>query len=222
MRSELFVTTKRWNAAQSYDETLAAFEESLTRLRLDYVDLYLLHWPVPSLDRNVEGWRALIEIAATGRARAIGVSNFNADHLERVIEETGVVPALNQVELHPGLAQAELRAVHERFGVVTESYSPLAQADPQLLGNPALAEIAAAHGKSPAQAILRWHIQLGCVVIPKASSRKRLEENLALFDFALSPEEVELIGRIDSVGRVGGDPAMFAFSQRPGDLPPGE
>jgi 2,5-diketo-D-gluconate reductase A len=212
-RSEVFLTTKRWNAAQTYAETVQAFEDSLERLKLDYVDLYLLHWPVPSRDLYVEGWRALIDIGASGRARAIGVSNFNADHIERIVAETGVAPAINQVELHPGFAQSELRQVHARHGIVTESWSPLAQAHPDLFGDSRLVEIATRHRKTPAQVVLRWHLQLDCVVIPKASSPARLAENIAVFDFELSAEEMAQIEQIDVVGRIGPDPATFSFSQ---------
>jgi 2,5-diketo-D-gluconate reductase A len=212
-RAEVFLTTKRWNAAQSYDETMQAFDDSLERLGFDYVDLYLLHWPVPIHDLYVEGWRALIDIAASGRARAIGVSNFNVDHIERIVAETGVAPAVNQVELHPGFAQDELRQVHARHGIVTESWSPLAQADPRLLGDPAIVEISALHDKTPAQIVLRWHVQLGCVVIPKASSLGRLKENISIFDFELSADEMARIEQADAVGRIGPDPATFKFSQ---------
>ena len=208
-RTELFITTKLPNTDHGRAAALAQFEQSLLQLGLDYVDLYLIHWPVPAYDLYVETWEALTEIAASGRARAIGTSNFNADHLERIIAETGVVPALNQVELHPGFDQAALRAEHARLGIVTESWSPLAQAEPRLLDHPAITAPASAHGKSPAQVILRWHIQLGCVVIPKASSPKRLAENIDVFDFELSGAEVEAIGAIDIVGRIGGDPATF-------------
>jgi len=212
-RSELFVTTKRWNAAQGYEETLKAFDDSLARLQLDYVDLYLIHWPVPSIGLYVEGWRALIDIAASGRSRAIGVSNFNAEHIEELIEATGVAPAINQVELHPGFAQAPLRELHQRHGIVTESWSPLAQADPKLLADPAIIEVATAHDKTPAQVVLRWHVQLGCVVIPKASSPARLKENISIFDFELSAAEIAGIDAVDAIGRIGPDPATFSFNQ---------
>jgi 2,5-diketo-D-gluconate reductase A len=212
-RSDVFLTTKRWNAAQTYDETVQAFEDSLERLKFDYVDLYLLHWPVPSRDLYVEGWRALIDIAASGRSRAIGVSNFNVDHIERIVAETGVAPAVNQVELHPGFAQDELRELHARHGIVTESWSPLAQAKPELLGDTRVVEIATRHGKTPVQVVLRWHVQLGCVVIPKASSPARLSENISVFDFELSAEEMTQIEQVDAVGRIGPDPATFSFSQ---------
>jgi 2,5-diketo-D-gluconate reductase A len=208
-RADLFITTKLPNTEHGHAKTLAQFERSLGELGLDYLDLYLIHWPVPSIDLYVESWQALIEIAEGGRARAIGVSNFNVDHLERIIAETGVVPAVNQVELHPGFAQAELREVHARHGIVTESWSPLAQADRRVFEHPAITSAAAAHGKTAAQVILRWHIQLGCVVIPKASSPQRQAENIDVFDFELSREEMQAIEAIDAVGRIGGDPATF-------------
>lgn len=208
-RADLFITTKLPNREHGHAKALAAFERSLGQLGLDYVDLYLIHWPVPSHDLYVETWQALIEIAGTERARAIGVSNFNADHLERIIAATGVAPAVNQVELHPGFAQAELREVHARHGIVTESWSPLAQADRRVLEHPAITDAAAARGKTAAQVILRWHIQLGCVVIPKASSPQRQAENIDVFDFELTGEEVIAIEAIDVVGRIGSDPATF-------------
>jgi len=214
-RSALFVTTKLGNPDHGRDKALAAFEESLRALQLEYVDLYLIHWPAPARDLYVETWQALIELADSGQARAIGVSNFNLEHLERIIEETGRVPVVNQVELHPGFDQAELRAFHARHGIVTESWSPLAQADPRLFGHPVLQEIAAAHGKTPAQVILRWHLQLGCVVIPKASSRERLDENIAVFDFELSAAQMAAIDAIDAVGRTGPDPATFFMGWTP-------
>jgi 2,5-diketo-D-gluconate reductase A len=209
-RAEIFLTTKLANTEHGHDRALAAFDASMDSLRLDYLDLYLIHWPVPSRDLYVETWQALIELQESGRVRAIGVSNFLPEHLERIIAETGVVPAVNQVELHPGFPQSELRAVHARHGIATESYSPLAQADAGLLAEPALTAAAAAHGKSVAQVILRWHVQLGSIAIPKASSPSRLAENLDIFDFELSAAEMAAIDAITSPGRIGGDPATFA------------
>ena len=208
-RSELFVTTKLANTEHGHDKALAAFELSLERLGLDYLDLYLIHWPIPARDLYVETWEAFIELAGSGRVREIGVSNFNVEHLERIIAATGVVPAVDQVELHPGFSQPELREFDARHGIVTESWSPLVQGDKRVLEHPALEEIAAAHGKTPAQVILRWHIQLGCVVIPKASSRARLEENIAVFDFELTDAQMASVDSIEVVGRTGGDPATF-------------
>jgi 2,5-diketo-D-gluconate reductase A len=214
-RSELWITTKLANTEHGRERALAAFEQSLRALRLDYVDLFLIHWPAPMNDLYIETWEALVELAEGGGAQAIGVSNFNIEHLERIIEETGVVPAVNQVELHPGFDQAELRAFHAAHGIVTESWSPLAQADPRLFEHPTLGEVAAAHGKTPAQVILRWHIQLGCVVIPKASSRARLEENMAVFDFELDTQEVRALDAIDAIGRTGPDPSVFFMGWTP-------
>ena len=208
-RADLFVTTKLPNTDHGMAEAHAKFDESLRLLGLEYVDLYLIHWPIPAYDLYAETWRALIEIAESGRARAIGVSNFNIEHLERIIDETGVAPVLNQVELHPGFTQSALREVHAKHGIVTESWSPLAQADPRLMEHPVITAASAAHAKTAAQVILRWHIQLGCVVIPKASSPARLAENLDVFDFELSESEMSAISAIDVVGRIGGDPATF-------------
>jgi 2,5-diketo-D-gluconate reductase A len=208
-RRDLFVTTKLRNPEHGHERALAAFDASLERLGIDYLDLYLIHWPVPSTDLYVETWEAFIELAGSGRVREIGVSNFLPEHLERIIAETGVVPALNQVELHPGFPQAELRAVHAQHGIVTESWSPLAQADPVLFENPALMRIAADRAKTPAQVILRWHIQLGAVVIPKASSAERLAENIDVFGFELSDAEMSAISAIGAPGRLGPDPATF-------------
>jgi 2,5-diketo-D-gluconate reductase A len=207
-RDELFVTTKVWNADQGQDATRKAFDASLERLGLDHVDLYLIHWPVPSADRYVETWRALEKIAAEGRARAIGVSNFQIPHLQRLIDETGTVPAVNQVELHPNLVQAELRAFHAEHGIAPEAWSPLARGG--LLEDPAIATIAAKHGKSPAQAILRWHLQVGNVVIPKSVTPSRIAENLDVFGFELDAEDVRAIEALDTGTRIGPDPDEFS------------
>ena len=207
-RDELFVTTKVWNSDQGRDATLRAFDGSLSRLGLDRVDLYLIHWPVPSADRYVETWRALEEIAADGRARAIGVSNFQPAHLERLVRETGTVPAVNQVELHPHLAQPELRAFHAEHGIVTEAWSPLARGG-AVLADATVAGIAAAHGRTPAQVILRWHLQLGNVVIPKSVTPSRIAENIAVFDFTLTDDEVRAISALDRGERIGPDPDEF-------------
>jgi 2,5-diketo-D-gluconate reductase A len=206
-RSEVFVTTKLWNTDQGYDETLAAFDRSLAALGLETVDLYLIHWPVPTRDRFVATWRALEKIYADGRARAIGVSNFRPVDLERLAGETDVVPAVNQIELHPGFDQAELRAYHRAHGIVTESWSPLRQGY-GVLDDPAVVAIASAHGKSPAQVVLRWHIQLGNQVIPKSVTPARIVANFELFDFALSDDEMAAVSGV-SGGRIGPDPATF-------------
>lgn len=209
-RESVFVTTKLWNNSHGHDAALRAFEKSLARLGLDYVDLYLIHWPVPSRELYVETWRTLIEIKGDGRARSIGVSNFTVEHLERIIDATGVVPAVNQVELHPGFQQPELRSYHSRHGILTEAWSPLAQA--RVLDDVRLGEIARHHGRSPAQVVLRWHIQLGNVVIPKSVTPARIEQNFQLFDFELSDHEMDAIARLDRRQRIGPDPEAFALT----------
>ena len=206
-REDLFVTTKLWNSEQGFDTTLAAFEASLGRLGLDHVDLYLIHWPVPTEDRFVDTWRAFERIHGEGRSRTIGVSNFRLEDLERLEAETAVRPTVNQIELHPRLQQAELRAWHAEHGIVTEAWSPLAQGE--LLDDETIAAIAARHGKTPAQAILRWHLQLGNVVFPKSVTPARIRENLELFDFELSDPEMAEFERLDCGERIGPDPGTF-------------
>ena len=206
-RDELFVTTKLWNRDQGHDAALAAFDASLSRLGLDHVDLYLIHWPLPDLDRYVETWKALAEIAASGRARAIGVSNFQVPHLQRLIDETGVVPAVNQVELHPNLTQEALRAFHAEHGIVTEAWSPLARG--ALLQDPAIGKIAAKHGRSPAQVILRWHLQIGNVVIPKSVTPTRIAENFDIISFELDADDVAAVEALNTNTRIGPDPDAF-------------
>ncbi|NLU72872.1 aldo/keto reductase [Streptomyces sp. HNM0575] len=204
-REELFVTTKLWNADQGYDSTLRAFDNSLERLGLDYVDLYLIHWPVPEADRYVDTWKAFEKIHAEGRARAVGVSNFNPAHLQRLLKETGTVPAVNQIELHPHLQQGVPRAFHADHGIATEAWSPLGQGK-ELLKEPKLQAIASKHGKSPAQAVLRWHLQTGNVVIPKSVTPSRIRENMDVFDFELDAGDLEEIGGLNSDTRLGPDP----------------
>lgn len=206
-REEIFVTTKLWNSAQGYDSTLAAFEKSLGRLGLDRVDLYLIHWPVPTEDRFLDTWRAFERIQDEGLARTIGVSNFRIEDLERLEEEAERLPTVNQIELHPHLQQAELRVWQIEHQVATEAWSPLAQGD--LLNNETIANTANRHGKTPAQAILRWHLQLGNVVIPKSVTPQRIRENFDLFDFELSDEEMAAIAALDIGRRIGPDPATF-------------
>jgi 2,5-diketo-D-gluconate reductase A len=206
-REELFVTTKLWNDQQGRDSALAAFERSLGLLGLDHVDLYLIHWPVPSQDRYVETWKAFEEIAASGRAKAIGVSNFQPAHLQRLFDETDTVPALNQIELHPRLAQAELRELHARHGIATEAWSPLAQGE--LLQDATIAGIAERLGRSPAQVILRWHLQLGNVVIPKSVTPERIRANIELFDYELGEDDMAAITGLDRGQRIGPDPDRF-------------
>ncbi|GAA2309926.1 aldo/keto reductase [Streptomyces caniferus] len=207
-RDELFVTTKLWNSEQGHDATLRAFDTSLAKLGLDYVDLYLIHWPLPSKDLYVETYKAFEKIYADGRAKAIGVSNFLPEHLERLVGETSVVPAVNQIELHPQLSQAESRAFHARHNIVTEAWSPLGQGK-GLLEHPTIAELAAKHGRTPAQVVLRWHLQLGNVVIPKSVTPSRIAENIDVFGFELDDEDLAALARLDTGTRLGPDPATF-------------
>ena len=207
-RDQLFITTKLWNENQGYDATLAAFDKSLERLGLDYVDLYLIHWPAPTQDLYVDSWKALVRLREAGRARSIGVSNFNIPHLERIVGETGVTPAANQIELHPRFQQPELRAYHAERGILTTSWSPLGQG--RLLEDPVIAGIAAKHGKTPAQVIIRWHLDLGLTVIPKSVTPARIVSNLDVFGFSLDPADLAAIQGLDAAdGRIGPDPARF-------------
>lgn len=206
-RDEVFVTTKLWNTEQGFDSTLAAFEQSLERLDLDRVDLYLIHWPMPTEGRYLDTWRAFERIHGEGRARSIGVSNFRVEDLERLRAEAEMLPTVNQIELHPRLQQAELRAWHAEHGIATEAWSPLAQGE--LLDDETIAAIAGHHQKTPAQTILRWHLQLGNVVIPKSVTPRRIRENIELFDFELSEDEMATIARLDAGQRTGPDPATF-------------
>ncbi|MFC9391447.1 aldo/keto reductase [Streptomyces venezuelae] len=203
-RDELFVTTKLWNADQGYDNTLRAFDDSLAKLGLLHVDLYLVHWPTPARDLYVDTWRAMEKLVADGRVRAAGVSNFQPAHLERLLDSSDLVPAVNQIELHPALQQRELRDLHAAHSIVTEAWSPLAQG--AVLADPAIGEIAARHGRSPAQVVLRWHLQLGNVVIPKSVTPARIRENIDVFDFALSDEEMSALAALDRGLRTGPDP----------------
>jgi 2,5-diketo-D-gluconate reductase A len=203
-RGELFVTTKLWNADQGAGRVLPAFERSIDKLGLDYVDLYLIHWPVPSRDRFVETWEAFQGLYAEGRMRAIGVSNFTPPQLTRLLEETAVVPAVNQVELHPGFQQPELRAFHREHGIATEAWSPLGQG--AALTHPVITRLAERHEKTPAQVVLRWHLDLGNVVIPKSVTPGRIRENFSVFDFALTAEDARQIAGLESGHRIGPDP----------------
>ncbi|WP_288023737.1 aldo/keto reductase [Arthrobacter sp.] len=203
-REELFVTSKVWNDRHGYDATLAAFGESMDRLGLDYLDLFLIHWPCPEQDLFIPTYQALETLYHEGRVRAIGVSNFEPAHLHRLLDATEVVPAVNQVELHPWLQQRELRALHAELGIATQAWSPLARG--QLLDEPALGALAEAHGKSVAQVVLRWHVQSGHLVIPKASSQERIAANLDVFGFELSASDMAVIADMDSGRRSGSDP----------------
>jgi 2,5-diketo-D-gluconate reductase A len=213
-REKLFVTTKLWNDDQGYESTLRAFEASLRRLRLDYVDLYLIHWPKPAQDRYVETWRAFEKLHANGRAHAIGVSNFQVAHLQRLLDETDAVPAVNQVELHPDLQQARLRRFHARHNIVTEAWSPLGEG--RAFGHPVIIELARRHSRSPAQIVLRWHVQLGNVAIPKSTTLSRVRENIAVFDFDLSDAEMAALGGLETGTRLGPDPDNQDTRPRPG------
>ena len=206
-REEVFVTTKLWNSQQGYDSALAGFEASLGRLGLDRVDLYLIHWPMPTEDLFVDTWRAFERIHEEGGARTIGVSNFRIEDLERLERETSTRPTINQVELHPWLQQAELRRWQAEHDIATEAWSPLAKA--WHLDDETIAPIAAAHGKTPAQVILRWHIQLGNIVFPKSVTPERIRENIDIFDFELTEAEMAAFEGLDSGERTGPDPATF-------------
>jgi 2,5-diketo-D-gluconate reductase A len=207
---DIFLTTKLWNDRQGFDSALKAFDDSLKRLGRDSVDLYLIHWPRPDQDLYVDSWRALIRLKQEGRARSIGVSNFEPEHLERIIGETGVVPAVNQIELHPRFQQTRLREVHAQHGIVTESWSPLGQG--ALLDDPAIARIARKHDKTPAQVVIRWHLDLGLVVIPKSSNPGRIRENIGVFGFQLDAEDLLAIMALDRAdGRVGPNPMTATF-----------
>lgn len=203
-RNEVFVTTKVWNAQHGYDETLVALDDSLAKLGLDYVDLYLIHWPAPRQNRYVDTYRALETLKADGRARSIGVSNFHPHHVDRLLAETDIVPAVNQIELHPWLQQVEERAYNAAHGILTEAWSPLARG--RAIGNNTLDAIGARHGKSAAQVVVRWHLELGNVVIPKSVTPSRIRENLDVFDFALDAADHEAIRALDSGERTGKDP----------------
>jgi 2,5-diketo-D-gluconate reductase A len=207
-REELFVTTKLWNTDHGYDAALRAFDTSLTKLGLDYVDLYLIHWPLPARNLYVETWRALEKIHAEGLARAIGVSNFHPAHLRRLTQEADVVPAVNQIELHPRLQQRALRAFDSDLGIATEAWSPLGRNN-GVLDDPAVARIAEKHGRSPAQVVLRWHLQLGNIVIPKSATPSRVRENLNVFDFQLDGNDLADLDSLETGERVGPDPDAF-------------
>ncbi|MFJ2217114.1 aldo/keto reductase [Streptomyces sp. NPDC101062] len=203
-RDELFVTTKLWNDDQGYDASLTAFDTSLAKLGLDQVDLYLIHWPTPERDRYVDTWRALEKLLADGRTRAIGVSNFQPAHLQRLLDETGIVPAVNQIELHPGLQQAVLRDFHAQHDIATEAWSPLAQG--ALLKDATITEIARRLGRTPAQVVLRWHLQIGNIVIPKSATPARIRENFDVLGFELSADDLDALTALDRGMRTGPDP----------------
>jgi 2,5-diketo-D-gluconate reductase A len=205
-REEVVVTTKLPGRHQGYEETLASFEESRARLGLDYVDLYLIHWPLPRVDKYVDSWKAMIKLREDGLVRSVGVSNFTAEHIERLGKETGVLPSVNQIELHPLFPQAELRAFHADKGIVTESWSPLGRGT-DLLDDPVVGAVAEAHGVTPGQVVLRWHVQLGAVPIPKSGDPGRQRDNLDVFGFELSPADMTAIAD-RAHRRLGGDPEV--------------
>ncbi|WP_445185908.1 aldo/keto reductase [Pseudonocardia sp. Cha107L01] len=206
-RGEVFVTTKLNNDAHGYNSAISALDESLKKLRLDYVDLYLIHWPLPHQDRYVETWKGFEKLLADGRARSIGVSNFQPAHLDRLAKETDTVPAVNQIELHPLLTQTELRKYHAEHGIATEAWSPIAQGE--VLGEQTITSLADKYGKSPAQVVLRWHLQVGNIVFPKSVNPDRMRENIDVFDFELADDDVDAIEAMDAGHRTGPDPDTF-------------
>ena len=213
-REELFVTTKLWNDHQGYDSTLRAFDASLFALGLDYVDLYLIHWPKPGQNKYVETWRAFERLYQEKRVRAIGVSNFQIGHLRRLFDETSVVPAVNQIELHLNFQQEQLRHFHAKHGIATEAWSPLGQG--AALEQPIVVELAGRYGRTPAQIVLRWHLQLGNIVIPKSTRQSRMKENIDLFDFELTSEDLTALALLETETRQGPDPDGRDTSPRAG------
>ncbi|KAB2667286.1 aldo/keto reductase [Brucella tritici] len=208
-RGDIFLTTKLWNSEQGYESTLKAFDTSLKKLGTDYVDLYLIHWPMPSKDLFMETWRAFLKLKEEGRAKSIGVSNFRTADLERIIKESGVTPVLNQIELHPQFQQDELRLFHSKHNIATEAWSPLGQG--KILEDATLKTIAEKHGKSVAQVILRWHIETGNIVIPKSVTPARIKENFDIFDFHLNGTDHDAITKLDKAdGRIGPNPSTFS------------
>jgi 2,5-diketo-D-gluconate reductase A len=210
-RGELFITSKLRNGGHARDLALRSFDETMSKLGIDQLDLFLIHWPLPSQNKYVEAWKVLVEKQKEGRIRSIGVSNFNPDHIERIVGETGVTPAVNQIELHPGFQQRDKRDFHKEHNIAIESWSPLGQG--QALENRTIKEIGERHGKTVAQTIIRWHLQEGLIAIPKSTRKERIEENFDVFDFELSDDDMRAIARLDnpSRGRIGSDPATASF-----------
>ena len=212
---EMFITTKLWNADQGFESTLKAFEESMERLGLETLDLYLIHWMQPKQDKYVDTWKALIELQKRGRVKTIGVSNFTKEGLQRLIDETGVVPAINQIELHPFFNQAELREFNASQGILTEAWSPLGQGG-ELLESAVISQIAAKHNATPAQVVIAWHLAIGNVVIPKSVTDARIRENYAALDVSLDETDLQAINGMDNsaegAGRIGADPAVSDFA----------
>lgn len=211
-RDELYLVTKLWNSEQGYDSTLRAFDTSMDLLGLDYLDLYLVHWPLPKANTFVDTFKAFAHLRDQGRIRSIGVSNFEPEHLQTLVDATGIVPAVNQVELHPQFPQTELREVHARLGVATEAWGPLGQGS--LLSNPTVTEVAERIGRTPAQVLIRWHLQLGNIVIPKSVNPERIASNFEVFDFELSDDDMSSISSLDGGNRLGPDPRTFDFTGR--------
>jgi 2,5-diketo-D-gluconate reductase A len=209
-RGDVFITTKLWNSEQGYDRTLKAFDASMDRLGLDYLDLYLVHWPLPERNTFVDTFKAFAHLRDQGRVRSIGVSNFEPEHLRILVDATGIVPAVNQVELHPLLQQEELREAHSQLGIATEAWAPLGQG--ALLDNPKVTEVAEHHGKTPAQVLIRWHIQLGNIVIPKSVTPERIVSNFDVFDLELSEQDMASISSLGDGTRLGPDPRTFDFT----------
>ncbi|MGV0678184.1 aldo/keto reductase [Mycolicibacterium fortuitum] len=209
-REDVFLVTKLWNSDQGYDSTLAAFDASVERLGVDYLDLYLIHWPVPANNAYVDTFKAFAHLHDQGRIRSIGVSNFAPEHLTVLIDSTGIVPAVNQIELHPLLPQHELRELHARLGIATEAWSPLGQGS--LLADPVITSIAERHGKTPAQVLIRWHIHLGNIVIPKSVNPERIVSNFDVFDFDLDESDMSAIASLQTDTRLGPDPRTFNFT----------
>ncbi|MBN3507474.1 aldo/keto reductase [Mycolicibacterium septicum] len=209
-REDVFLVTKLWNSDQGYDSTLAAFDASLDRLGVDYLDLYLIHWPVPANNAYVDTFKAFAHLRDQGRVRSIGVSNFAPEHLTVLIDSTGIVPVVNQIELHPLLPQHELREVHAELGIATEAWSPLGQGS--LLADPVITGIAERHGKTPAQVLIRWHIHLGNIVIPKSVNPERIVSNFDVFDFDLDETDMAAIASLETDTRLGPDPRTFNFT----------
>ena len=204
-RDAVFVTTKLWNRDQGYDEAMRAFDASIGRLGFDVVDLYLIHWPMPERGLTADTWRALEKLYAAGRVRAIGVSNFEPEHLRALVDDAGVVPVVNQVELHPYLQQAEVRRANAELGVATEAWAPLARAR-DLFSDPTITRLADKHGRTPAQVVIRWHLQLGTIVIPKSVTPSRIEENFDVLDFELDEDDLAAVASLDRGGRTGPHP----------------
>lgn len=209
-RKELYITTKIWNSEQGYDAALKSFEVSMKKLGLTYLDLLLIHWPAPKKNLYSETWKALVQLKKEGRVRSIGVSNFNQDHIEKIVEESSFIPAVNQIECHPYFQQRSLREFHQKLGIRTESWSPLGQG--KIMQDETLKKIAERHGKSTAQIILRWHLENGLIAIPKSTNQKRIEENFSIFGFSLDEQDHKLISALDKKdGRIGPDPMTAAF-----------